>query len=379
MTDKILVVDDDLNGLKLLSLTLQAEGFEVLAANSGPQGLRRIEAEKPDLAILDVMMPGMTGLEVCQAIRQSDHAADLPVIMLTARSDVDDRVSGLRVGADDYIPKPASPAEVVARVRAVLTRARRHYKQMAKTISFLGATAGVGTSTIAANVAVAMSDSGRGVALVEFKSSPGTLGLQMGLVSRRHLGTLLSMPANEITAREVDHCMTRYRGGLRILTSPHDASQFQGISSEQAQRILDGARHATDFLLIDLPIHSSPERDEVLNRSDLMLMIVEPEPSSVACARLALASLDSLSSGGSLMGMVIVNRSATTTPLTLPEMQEVLPLDIFAVIPLSSDAFVSAHQAGIPLVLVDPDNLAALALKELAERLGRWHVNHRQR
>ena len=125
MSDKILVIDDDLNSLQLLNLTLQVEGFQVLTASSGSEGLSRIYAEEPDLVILDVMMPIVDGLEVCRRMRGSPRTANIPVIMLTARTNVNDRVTGLRLGADDYIMKPVAPAEVVARVRAVLARTRR--------------------------------------------------------------------------------------------------------------------------------------------------------------------------------------------------------------------------------------------------------------
>ena len=97
----------------------------MLTASSGSEGLSRIYAEEPDLVILDVMMPIVDGLEVCRRMRGSPRTADIPVIMLTARTNVNDRVTGLRLGADDYIVKPVAPAEVVARVRAVLARTRR--------------------------------------------------------------------------------------------------------------------------------------------------------------------------------------------------------------------------------------------------------------
>ena len=119
--DKILVVDDDAYVRRSLAAVLEEEGYAVITAGDGATALRLLYAEKPDLVILDVMMPDMDGWEVCRRIRE---LADLPVIMLTARGQVKDRVRGLDLGADDYLVKPVALAELRARVRAALRRAR---------------------------------------------------------------------------------------------------------------------------------------------------------------------------------------------------------------------------------------------------------------
>lgn len=119
MSAKILVADDEQNIVRLLRLYLRNEGFEVVAAADGRQALERFGQEAPDLVLLDLMMPQLSGLEVCTEIRKR---SDVPVIMLTARSDDVDKIVGLEMGADDYVTKPFNPREVVARVKAALRR-----------------------------------------------------------------------------------------------------------------------------------------------------------------------------------------------------------------------------------------------------------------
>ncbi len=119
MTHKILVADDEQNIVRLLRLYLRNEGFDVVAAADGKQALDRFGQETPDLVLLDIMMPELSGLEVCTEIRKR---SDVPVIMLTARSDDVDKIVGLEMGADDYVTKPFNPREVVARVKAALRR-----------------------------------------------------------------------------------------------------------------------------------------------------------------------------------------------------------------------------------------------------------------
>lgn len=120
---KILVVEDEPDIRKLVHYNLTQDHYKVVEAESGDQALKLIQRDKPSLVILDLMMPGMSGLEVCRVLRGQDETAKLPILMLTAKAGESDRVLGLELGADDYLAKPFSPRELVARVRAILRRA----------------------------------------------------------------------------------------------------------------------------------------------------------------------------------------------------------------------------------------------------------------
>ncbi|MBM3479664.1 MAG: phosphate regulon transcriptional regulatory protein PhoB [Alphaproteobacteria bacterium] len=120
----VLVVEDEVSLVELLRYNLEKEGFRVTAANDGEEALALLKEGKPDLLVLDWMLPHVSGIEICRQVRRRPELRDLPVIMLTARGEEADRVRGLEVGADDYVIKPFSPSELVARIRAVLRRAR---------------------------------------------------------------------------------------------------------------------------------------------------------------------------------------------------------------------------------------------------------------
>ena len=122
---KIVVIEDEKNIVRVVTYNLEREGYQVSVARDGEEGLDKVQRELPDLVILDLMLPKVDGLEVCRQLKADTRTASLPVIMLTAKTQETDRVVGLELGADDYIPKPFSPRELIARVKAVLRRTKR--------------------------------------------------------------------------------------------------------------------------------------------------------------------------------------------------------------------------------------------------------------
>src|SRR5512139_2993028 len=157
MTQTILVVDDDLDTLTLIGLTLQRRGFTVMKAQSGPEALEKLRVDLPDLVIVDVMMPQMDGYEVCRVIKSDQRTAHLPVVMLTAKAQTASQLEGFRAGAIDYITKPVHPQDLVARIASVLERAQAAQAESGPSIiAIAGAKGGVGATTLAVNMATAL-------------------------------------------------------------------------------------------------------------------------------------------------------------------------------------------------------------------------------
>src|SRR5882762_11192453 len=125
MPARILVVEDDPDIAELVARYLDKAGYTTTRLSSGREALETIRAKPPDLVVLDLMLPQVDGLEICRALRANDKTAAIPIIMLTARAEESERIVGLEMGADDYLAKPFSPNELVARVRALLRRAQR--------------------------------------------------------------------------------------------------------------------------------------------------------------------------------------------------------------------------------------------------------------
>ncbi|NLW59374.1 MAG: response regulator transcription factor [Firmicutes bacterium] len=127
--ERILIIEDEPNIIELVTYNLEKEGWLVSKAQTGEEGWEKIQAEHPDLILLDLMLPGIDGMEICRRTRQNKLTRDIPIIILTAKAEEADRVLGLESGADDYVTKPFSPRELIARIRAVLRRADKSFSE----------------------------------------------------------------------------------------------------------------------------------------------------------------------------------------------------------------------------------------------------------
>ncbi|HEY8391595.1 MAG TPA: response regulator transcription factor [Capillibacterium sp.] len=127
--ERILIIEDEPNIIELVAYNLEKEGWLVSKAQTGEEGWEKIQAEHPDIILLDLMLPGIDGMEICRRTRQNKLTRDIPIIILTAKAEEADRVLGLESGADDYVTKPFSPRELIARIRAVLRRADKNFSE----------------------------------------------------------------------------------------------------------------------------------------------------------------------------------------------------------------------------------------------------------
>jgi len=129
MNKKILVIEDDPNALRFIEYTLEQEGYQVSSAKDGLEGIKKVQDKHPDLIILDIMLPGLDGYEVCRQLRQKPETSLLPILMLSAKARQDDRNIGLKMGADEYLTKPADPSTIVEKVKTLLASTRLTHLQ----------------------------------------------------------------------------------------------------------------------------------------------------------------------------------------------------------------------------------------------------------
>ena len=372
MPDRILIVDDDLDSLKLIGLMLQRQGYEIIVANSGAQALGKAQAEEPNLIILDIMMPDMDGYEVCRRLRQNSATEPIPIIMFTAKSAVDDKVAGFEAGADVSPTKPTHPAELASRVKAVLARSaaqRRAGSDRAHAIGFVGAKGGVGTTTLALNVAASLAQR-ESTILADFRPGQSTLGLALGAARSTGMANLLSRPPGELSARAVENELVHHASGLRLLLSSARPKETQmNVSPDTAAAIVEHLRALARFVLLDLGAGLSRLTVRLLDELDHLTLAVEPNRIALALAGEVINEIDQHGFQRARVSVVLVNRTQSGLQVPWQEAEKMLEHEMTAIISPMPELAFQADEVTTPLILLQPTSIAATQYSKLAEAL----------
>jgi len=380
MPEKILVVDDDVDTLRLVGLMLQRQGYQIVAANNGTQALSLAQNENPDLILLDVMMPDLDGYEVTRRLRASPTTASTPIIMFTAKSQVDDKVAGFEAGVDDYLTKPTQPRELFAHVKAVLARggkarpaqaAEANKQDRGHVIGILAAKGGLGVSTLAINVGVSLRlRTRKDVVIAEFRPGEGSIALDLGYLQPEGLERLLQKKATEITVADVDGELITHKSDVRLLLSsyrPSDAKyQTAGDKFEIITRHLSYLAH---FIVIDLGPAISTMTDKVLPHCDELVVALEPSPYVLQRTQVLMDELTSKGFGEGRLNAVLYTRQRSELQLTLPIVQQQFRHPISVVFTPAPELVYQSARANTPLVIQHPDNLTTQQFFKLADNI----------
>ncbi|HLF28868.1 MAG TPA: response regulator [Anaerolineae bacterium] len=377
MAEKILIVDDDLESLKLIGLMLQRRGYQIMAAQGGAQALSKTEAEQPDLVILDVMMPDMDGYEVTRRMRANTKTAHIPIIMFTAKTLVGDKVAGFQAGADDYLTKPIHPAELASRVEAVLLRSSRTRvdsaaRLHARIIGCMGVKGGVGTTTLAINVTVAIAQSStpetpRRVTLADLHSSAGDVALQLGLTRTGGLLTLLERPAEELTAKLIEPTLVGHVSGARLLLTPAEQRvEAKDIPAPHAEALVRQLAGLSDVVVLDLGSRLDAGVQAALKLCSRVVVALEPQRTAVMLAQTLVAHMENLGVGQDRVVAVVVNRTPSASSLSKGTIEGLLSRDIVVVISPAPEVAFQASEQGAPIIMVQPGNVVSDQFRELA-------------
>jgi CheY-like chemotaxis protein/MinD-like ATPase involved in chromosome partitioning or flagellar assembly len=373
MAEKILIVDDDMETLRLVGLMLQRQGYQIVAASNGTQALGLTRNEKPDLIVLDVMMPDMDGYEVTRQLRQDKETLDIPIILFTAKSQVDDKVTGYEVGADDYLTKPVHPAELVAHIKALLARGKNRAaapQEKGYSIGFIATKGGLGVSSLALNLAITMRQRSKTeVIAAELRPGQGTWGVELAFPETDGLNKLLKLKPPEITKARVEGELVKMTNGLHMLMASNytrDTNPFE--AQEQMKTILQHLGVLGKILLLDIGTNYLPGLDDVLDMCDEMVLVTEPQPVTIQRTRTLLEELKLRGFGKSkLLSLVLINRVRTDVQYSISQVQDALHTPVLQMIPPVPELAYQASLRNIPLIDVQPEGLLTQQFAKLAE------------
>jgi len=377
MSEKVLLVDDDIDTLRLVGMMLESKGYQILTANSGEKALTIARNDRPDLIILDIMMPGVNGFEITQAIRQDERTQDIPIIIFTARTGMEDKVRGLELGADAYLTKPISTRELLAHVKAVIARASKVRPpepvqgEQGELIGIVAPRGGMGVTTTALNLGVNLARKSKQVILVsDFRPGQGTLGLELGHKKAEGLKRLLELQPGEISKKAVAQELIQHTSGIRLLlSSPRPAD---GRYAEKVQNFAVIAQHLPKlarYSILDLGPGLTALNSTILPMCSQVLVVVEPIPLSVAQAVDLIEDLRAIGIGESQIDVIMVNRFRSSIQLTISEVESQMGRSLAVAFSPNPELAYQASLQGAPMISLQPESLIAQQFDQLAVKI----------
>jgi DNA-binding response OmpR family regulator len=373
MAEKILIVDDDLETLRLVGLMLQRQGYQIISARNGAEGIHQAANDHPDLIVLDVMMPDMDGYQVAQVLREQPDTAVIPILMFTAKSQVDDKVAGYEAGADDYLTKPVHPAELIAHIKALLARTKNRTVAPQRKGTLIGVMAvkgGLGVSTLAFNLALAYyNHTHSDVIAAEMRSGQGTWSGELGFSTADGLSKLLARKPSEITLPAIENELIRTTYGIRLLLASPKFEDFSLLEEnpEQISALLEQLANINATIFVDIGNPFTPGFDRMVAACDEITIVAEPQPYSLKRTKDLIEELGEKGIGKSrILNVVVVNRIRADIQLSANQIQEVLGRPITLVIPPAPEQSYHAAMRNIPLIQIQQEGILSQQINRLA-------------
>jgi pilus assembly protein CpaE len=388
----ILVIDDDNNTRRILSAILTPLGYQVITAENGVQGMNTVQASLPDLIITDVVMPGIDGYELTRRLRRDARCADLPILILTGRSGLEEKLKGFEAGANDYLTKPCEPAELAARVKALFRQAEK-IKQMqpavppteaavpaaaveavaegpkpdlARVIAVHSLRGGVGCSTLSVNLAVGLTGIWTNPALLmDLVMNAGQIALFLDTPLKRTWADLAAIGKDEVDGDVLISVTSQHGSGLHVIaapTYPVEGANLTGAHLNSALRLL---RPRYDYIVADLPHDFGDLALQILDTADIILLILAPELASLRAASAALETYSKLGYPAEKIKL-IMNCTFPWSGINRKNIESVLHQPLELVIPFVPEKFTRAINKGQPLLLHDPEDPACVILENYA-------------
>jgi len=378
MSERILVIDDDVDTLRLVGLMLQRQGYQISAASNGSQGLTKAFEERPDLILLDVMMPDMDGFEVTRRLRKNPATASIPILMFTAKNQLDDKVTGFEVGADDYLTKPTHPTELQSHVKALLARNTSKQSDEIKTLSkekhgyvigVLSVRGGLGVSTVAMNLAAALlNHASSDVILAELTPGQGTLGMDMGLSSQDGLSEILKGTSSEVTLEKVQSSLATHSSGLKILAAsdnPRDVDLTSHVDNFEA--LVIRLSLLARFVVLDLGAGLPSSVQKALSLCSDRIIVMEGMPHSIQHTRVLLDELIAMKIDSKTISIVLNNRQRSDAQVPWTQVQDKIGHSIATALTPMPELFMQALRVHTPAVLAQPTNMVSQQFIKMAD------------
>ncbi|MFQ5613896.1 MAG: response regulator, partial [Anaerolineae bacterium] len=355
-TVKVMIVEDSLLAGKMLQDYLSRKGLDVTLITSAQEALAQLlsGADIPHLIISDVMMPGMSGYELCKAVRQNEVLRHIPIIILTARDGLTEKITGFEAGADDYLVKPVQPEELLLRIKALLARAAPKKDgpaappKVCRTISVFSLRGGAGVTSLAVNLALALKQLwDEPVPLVDLGLHSGHCALMLNSKPRNTIADLAKRELETLDEVAIRSAFLNHKAGVNLLAAPHSVIETELIDRKLLAHLWPIIAAKAGHLVVDAGRSFNDAALTALDFSDVIILILTPELAGLKAASDALRTFESLDYGAKQIHIVI-NWVFPRGGLTQRQIETGLRLKVSSVIPHERDLFLRSINTGQP-------------------------------
>ena len=376
---KILVIEDEPLFQKMIVYSLKKLEVEVFTAQDGEEGLDAARKNTPDLIISDVMMPKLDGYGVVRTLRREPRFAHTPILILTAQSDLNDKLLAFEAGADDFMTKPFEPAELNARVNNLLARGENLTKLKnqvqsqgiadARLIAVHSLRGGSGGSTLAVNLGVALVQSFSQPTLVlDQVLTAGQIALMLDLPLKRTWADIAAILPEELDWETLQTITIRHDSGLDCIAAPTLPIDAERLNTHHLTKALKLLRANYEYVIADLPHDFSSHTVEILDRADLILLMLAPEMASIRAGVAAIETYRQLGYAKSKIKLVL-NKTFPDKGISSKKIEMVLKHPINLMIPHAPKTFVESINMGKPFMHSKSDGKLADHIRNFAKEL----------
>jgi DNA-binding response OmpR family regulator len=370
MDKKILVIEDDPVATRLIEYILKQRGYQVLTASNGLEGLQKAQNEAPDLIVLNVMLPGIDGFEVCHRLRAEPQTAQSLILMLSGRAQQVDIANGLNMGADDYLTKPAAPSEIVSRVESLLARKA---DTNSKIVAFLSSKGKVGTTTTVVNVAIALSQMGKRVIAVDLGPYDGSIAEHLGIKPQNAINRLLETPLDNLDHRALESALVVHQTGVGVLRIRQPSRETGNVVPDDVDLLFDRFKEATEYFLVDLPFQPTVATRAILSKCALAIIVSDYTIDALIGVRSAINVLHFLGISPEQIGAVVTDPEGTFPEREFPQIKSYvesnIAVNVLGVIPYDTNTSRKGSPGSTPVILSSPNCPMAGSVKELAQHI----------
>jgi len=375
---RVLLIDDEPFYYKLLNRPMKDAGHDFEYSKTGKDGLAKVSSTKPDVIIVDLRLPDISGHDILERLRRDSEFNSIPVIVITAKNELGDKLKAFELGADDYLVKPFQPEELVARMRILARRgkAMKIVSEMEKSdenlttiVTVHSLRGGVGTTSLAVNLALAFNQIwSKQTLLIDAVFSAGQVAMMLNAKSRYTWEDFAEIELKNIDDDIIHDIASKHSSGLSFIAAPKSPIALDTFGDEFWQLVLGKLSKQYEFIVVDTAHDFADITIQMLNFATELVLVVAPEMSSLRAAMSTLDIYDKLGFPHDKI-KIVLNSNSPITGIRQNQIEKVLEHSVDFVIPYEPDEVIRAVNFGEPFLLKNPELSISKKIEDMAYTL----------